>query len=140
MSRKSTATPTPRWSKSPTARRAATLGCRLPFGDGILGRLLQPNRAVYLGDPVHRDDVMLPAGFGIALGEDDLVRAVQAVDGADVLAVRAEHFHVFLDAFAVHDEPPCRTTTPPRQAAFPPVRPRVWRRQPAGGGADGAGR
>src|ERR1700688_1250043 len=80
---------------------------RLPLRDGVLGRLAEMDLAVHLSDPGERDHMMLAAGLQIALGKLDLIRTLQVIDGADVLTVGAEDFHVFLDALSVdHTVPP----------------------------------
>jgi hypothetical protein len=47
-------------------------------------------------DQVDRQE-MMPAISRIALGQLDLVVPAHVVDGADMTAVGADHFHVFLD-------------------------------------------
>ena len=97
----SSQTTRPGLTAGPCARERAGLSRRLPLRYGVLGRLVEVDMGVHLVHPGERNEVMLAAGLRIALGELDLVRAVQVIDDADVLAVGAEHFHVFLDALCV---------------------------------------
>ena len=52
--------------------------------------------------------MVLSTGLRIALGQP-ILSVPFVIDGADVLAVRAEDFHVFLDllSLSVHNAPPC---------------------------------
>src|SRR5664279_1423786 len=73
---------------------------RLPLRLDILGRLVQVNMLVDMVDQSQRNEMMLAAGSRIALGELDLVGALEVIDLADVGAVGTENFHVFLDVLS----------------------------------------
>src|SRR5690606_2263160 len=81
--------------------------------------------AVDMVDPVQRNEVMLPAGLGVVLGQLDLVLAFDVIDGSDMLAIRAEYFHVFLDGLgSVHRSSPWLLNMPPA-VTEPPITPAV---------------
>src|SRR3989304_2404251 len=73
-----------------------------PLGDRFQGRLGKVNLLIDVIDPVHRDEVMLSAGAEILLRKLDAVLAFQMIDGADVLAVRSQYLHVFVNLMMVH--------------------------------------
>ena len=41
--------------------------------------------------------MMMAAGFRIVLGQHEAVAAFFMIDGSDMLTVRSNHFHVFLN-------------------------------------------
>ena len=64
---------------------------------GVLAGFVQVHMRVDVVDPVHRDEVVLALGGGVLLGQLDAVLAFYVVDGADVLPIGSQHFHVFVD-------------------------------------------
>ena len=80
---------------------------RLPLRDGVFRRLFQTHFVVDLLDPIERNNMMLPAGFGVAFGQHDLVLILRTIDRSDMRAVGAANFHVFLDLLSLdHTAPP----------------------------------
>jgi hypothetical protein len=58
--------------------------------------LCQVDMLIHSLNPSHRDEVVLAAGSGIALGHLDRI-ALYVIDFADVFAARGNNFHVFAD-------------------------------------------
>jgi hypothetical protein len=63
--------------------QAAVCHSNIAFCDG----LLRVNLAVYVLDPIDRDEMTMTAGCRVVLGQDNAVVAFLVVDGSDMFAV-----------------------------------------------------
>jgi hypothetical protein len=92
---------TPSYLTTGSGRRWLLLG--LPLFAGLLGGAGKAHPPVlYRRDHVETDIVMLATSASIFTGQLDPL-PLQVVNSADVLIVRADHVHVFLDLRGVHD-------------------------------------
>src|ERR1700704_4334169 len=68
----------------------------LPPRLGLGAGLLEVDHGIDVIDPRQRNEMVLATGIRVVLCKLHLVSPFQVIHGADVHAVRAEHFHVFL--------------------------------------------
>src|SRR5690242_3214011 len=75
LSSKNPTTPPRSWLPLPARSQVVDSGSGggLPLRHCIFCGLLEPNLVIDLVHPFDRDDMVLPAGFGIALGQHNLV-------------------------------------------------------------------
>jgi hypothetical protein len=59
-------------------------GGRLPLQHRFLRRLIEVNLAVYVLDPIDRDEMMMTTGFRVVLGQDNAVVAFLVIDRSDM--------------------------------------------------------
>src|SRR5450432_1714838 len=83
-------------STSPMPATASSLRGLAPLRLHILRRLVEMDVLVDMVDPSHWNEVVFPVG-SIALCQLDLVFAIEMVDHADLLSIRGDHVHMFLD-------------------------------------------
>ena len=69
----------------------------MPLRHRFLRRLIEVNLAVNVLNPMNRDKMAMTAGFRVVFGQDDAIVAFLVVDGANMFAVRPNHFHVFVN-------------------------------------------
>src|SRR5262249_24347667 len=82
-------------------------GRGLPLLHGRRARLVEVNLVIDVIHPIDRDDVMLPAGSRIVLGQQDAIGALHVIDRTNMLVVRADYFHMILNVQAFeHVAPP----------------------------------
>jgi hypothetical protein len=82
---------------SPGGRRHCRRFCWLPLLHGLTAGLVQMHMGADTLDPCAGNEMMPAARLRVRLGKLDALTAFQLVDDADMLAVRADHFHVLLD-------------------------------------------
>jgi hypothetical protein len=82
------------WSPTFYDSVADSLRGILPLLHHLAARLVKMDVRVDMIDPVGGNEVMLAAGIRVVLGQLDAIGTLKMIDGADMLAVRTDDFHV----------------------------------------------